>query len=268
MEIKVTITERCSARCTSCLTNTIKNPRDMTFETWKRIIDDVCDIGVVHKFHFYGFGESMIHPEIQKFLDYACPKLKAKNIHSVLTTNGSVDLTQFDLSQMNSVIVSFNAFSRKIYQEHIGLSWDNVLNNIIKIAKVRPIQVHILNYNKETDMAEDLQKVLQHKNIRGRLSNKVDNQLGEFYEDDNCAREPCSYVTQIFTFNANGDLVLCAHDFHSQIIYGNINDVSLKELYILKQKDMIRHRQNIFEGICEHCNFNKKVKTREFIKWL
>lgn len=269
MEVKVTITERCSARCTSCLTHTIENPRDMTFETWKRIVDDVCDIGIVKKFHFYGFGESMIHKDIQKFIDYGAPKLKKHGIMTVLTTNGSIDLTQFDLSHMDEVIVSFNAFSKEIYEKHIKLSWEHVLNNISKIAKQRKIQVHILNYNRETIMEPLLKQTISHPNIRTRVSTKVDNQLGEFYEDENCIREPCSYVTELFCFNPAGDLVLCAHDFHSGHTYGNINESSLKDLYTKKREDIRKHKNLLFTGICEKCNFNKKYQNKEdYIKWL
>ncbi len=267
MQVKITITEKCNAKCTSCLTPSIKNPKHMSLDIFKEIIDEIIDTYFIDVVHLYSVGESLLNPEFQTMLDYAIPRLQHAKKRTVLTTNGSIDLTNFNLTGINEVVVSFNAFTKKIYEEHIQLSWDGVLKNIKKIADVRPIQVHILNYNQETDMSQDVLDMASHSNIRTRIGNKVDNQLGEFYEDNDSKRIPCDYVTNMLIFNVNGDVILCSHDFHSEHVYGNIEDFSIRELYNLKKEDIDLHNKLKFKGLCENCNYNKRI-TGDMFKWI
>jgi len=267
MEVKITITERCNAQCTSCLTPSIKNPRDMSFETFKEIIDEIISVDFIQRVHLYSVGESLLHPQLQEMIDYAVPRLKDRGIISIITTNGSIDLTKYNLTGINVVVVSFNAFSKEVYDEHIKLNWFSVLDNIKKIGKVRPIEMHILNYNNETEIAPEILELKSIPNISIRIGNKVDNQVGEFYEADNTERIPCDYVNDMFIFNSNGDTILCSHDFHSKKIYGNIKDYTISELLELKQEDIKKHKKLEFTGLCEKCNYNKKI-TSDMFRWL
>jgi len=272
MEVKVSLTEGCSAKCESCLCHKIKNPRYMTFETWKRIISQVVEHRhMINKFHFYSIGESLLHPDFQKFIDYAHKHFKGTNIATVLITNGSIDLTKYDLSKVKEVIVSFNAYTKEVYERTIKLSWDNGLKNIKKAAELYPVQVHVLNFNNEQieDMENELFNLKDNENIRIRISSKVDNQCGEFYESkDDIKRIPCSYIHVVFCFNPNGDLLRCAHDFHDSTIYGNIKDKSLQDFIKDKAVDLQNHINRNYEGICKDCNFNVNVNEAQFLRWL
>jgi len=69
-DYKVTVSSFCSARCESCLTWRIKQPKYMSFETFKEIVKDaVRNKGKVFQFHFYSIGESTLNPLLQQFLN-------------------------------------------------------------------------------------------------------------------------------------------------------------------------------------------------------
>lgn len=266
MEVKVTITEKCNAKCTSCLTHKIQNPRHMSLDTFKRIVDQIVqykDQFNINKFHLYSIGESFLNPNIQEMIDYATSELSKAGIWTVITTNGSIDLTKFNVSAVSEVIISFNAYSQEIYEKHIGLSWDRVLENIDKISNERHIGLHILNYNDEKEISTKLMNVILKETVHARVGYKVDNQCGELYED-NSSRIPCTYVLDLFCFNPNGDVILCAHDFFSQNIYGNINDSELPEIYDRKIIDIYKHKNGNYTGLCEKCNFNKPITEDDF----
>jgi hypothetical protein len=273
-DVKITITNRCNAACKSCLTPSIKNKKDMSFDVFKKIVDGTESFhNNIRTMHLYSIGESTLHKDFQKFIEYAYEKLHNHKISLVLTTNGGIPLTNFDLSKLDLLIISFNGFNREKYEWATGLKWDCVLKNIRNY--LNPInkkriggenEMHILNFCKEKTISHEIAE-LEGFGLRIRISDKIDNQCGKLYNDDQ-KRVPCDYVTNTFCFDSFGNCILCSHDFYSQYLYHHIqkNDLNFKTLLNLKKKDIENHKKNFFEGLCKDCNYNtlKKGKFRWF----
>lgn len=277
-EIKMTLTEDCNAKCISCLTPTIKDKRYMTESTFQKLIQEIIKnswgISVVH---FYSIGESLLHPKIQDFLDYACPKLHKAGVFTVLTTNAAHErFLTTDFSGLEELIISFNGFDKLDYQLTTGLVWDKVLDNILSYAdsdrKARNSRIDILNYSKLPleRISPKLNHVIEYvktKGIKVRVSEKIDNQCGLLFKSHE-ERIPCDYITNVLCFNPSGEMILCSHDYHSDWIYGNINEKPLKELIKRKEKDIGIHNIKDFEKIplCKECNYNTPQNGK--IRWL
>ena len=51
--------------------------------------------------------------------------------------------------------------------------------------------------------------------------------------------------------NANGDMFICCNDYDFETVYGNINDKSIKDIWMSKEhKDMI---QKSYDTLCRTC---------------
>lgn len=264
-DVKLTITERCNAKCQSCFTWKILLPRNMSFATFKSILDEaVWNSDYINHFHYYSIGESLLHPEIQTFINYA-NLLEEVGVNTVLTTNASVDgFADFDFRPLGLLVISFNGLTRKSYEENTGLSWSKTIQNIRAYLKgnkrAKKTEIHVLNFKGDEVIDFDLELLFNDFDGLVRVSGKVDNQLGTLYKDDG-ERVACDYVTRQLVFAPNGDCLLCSHDFFCSHVYGNISKLTFKDLWKAKENDIKLHKScsfDKFEDLCKECNYNIK----------
>ena len=77
----VQITTRCNMLCSHCAMNCTAKGQDMTFKTFKQIVDMGYDSSI-----FIGGGEPTIHSQFEKFLFYAL----ANSEYVGMVTNGKI----------------------------------------------------------------------------------------------------------------------------------------------------------------------------------
>jgi sulfatase maturation enzyme AslB (radical SAM superfamily) len=82
----------CNLKCKLCLVNQSNSKfkkEFLSFEKYKLFIDSNPQLIFLL---FTGFGEPSLNPELKKFIDYA----KYKRIISVLSTNGTIDISNIN----------------------------------------------------------------------------------------------------------------------------------------------------------------------------
>jgi len=92
---QIGVTDYCNLRCKMCVQGNSclsfkgnEKKGFMDFETWKIIIDKIQSSKVFHHLLMIWIGESLLHPELLKFIEYAYKNNKARTLGSlVIYTN-------------------------------------------------------------------------------------------------------------------------------------------------------------------------------------
>ena len=263
MDAKISITTKCNAKCKTC--PVWKYPgKDMSFENLKTIYDKLNDSLRIDKIFLNNTGDLYNHPEHIDILKYI-ELYKKKNVF--MTTNGA--LMDY-VPAIDMIIISFNGGDKESFEFTTGLDFEKTKQNIeshyAELKKIPFLEMHCLiwkgNEGTEHKIAETM------KDFPGciRISYKYDNQQAEDQTVEKFKRTqryPCDYLDKL-NIMPNGDVILCAHDFKSENVIGNILNQSIDELIsderrITKQRE---HDNFKYLGICEKCNYNTDCKGR------
>ncbi|GHU02711.1 hypothetical protein FACS1894147_05200 [Spirochaetia bacterium] len=279
VDAKITFTNRCSARCVTCLVGNIpeKDYSDLKPETFKKFIRELIELHnkKIRVVHFFNIGESYLHPKFIELVEWAIPLLKKEHIKTTVTTNGS-HVLKIPMN-VDSFCISFNAGKKETYEYITKLNFDKVYNNILNLYKSREykkaksFQIHMLCFDKNSGEEENLKKLFNGmKDVRLRFSYKYDNQLNKTQYTGTVERPtklPCDYITNKINLHSNGDIVLCAHDFFASTSFGNMESQSLKDiLNSPKRLEMIKEHNSLqFNGLCKDCDYNTQADTIDLV---
>lgn len=135
--LKIEITRRCNLKCPMCYRGFLGEAPDMTFEQFKKIIDDNPNTVSVLPI---GYGESLIHPEFMKMMEYAFKK----GIKSELVTNGTLfteDLIK-DYMRLKPTDIAFSIDSpyKKEYEKiRRGAVFEKTINNLKSVIEQKNV---------------------------------------------------------------------------------------------------------------------------------
>jgi len=133
--LSINITSKCNIKCEYCIfqhesikkfiehvcTNT-----EITTEKFKEIIDD-CKELKVKRINFCGWGEPLVHPNIEKMVDY----VDENGMMISFTTNGTLLTKLKNLDKVDSITISISAANEKTYEAlHHGTKklFDNIMH--------------------------------------------------------------------------------------------------------------------------------------------
>jgi len=163
--IEIEVTTRCHLRCIICeQAYWHEKPRDMTFEEFKRIVDQFPRLKWIG---MTGIGSSFLNKDYLRMLKY----LKSRSIF--IEFYDSFDLINEDVSRqliemgVDKIWLSCDASTKETYEKiRIGTKWEKVMKNVrdfvrIKREKHTPIPefwfhyvVTSLNINEMTDFLD------------------------------------------------------------------------------------------------------------------
>jgi radical SAM protein with 4Fe4S-binding SPASM domain len=280
-EIRITFTNRCNARCTTCLMSKIRHPaKQITWDVLKRVLAEAKALPSIREVSFYSIGESYLHPEFIPMAEWAIAELSGTGIRTTLVTNGS--RASAVPRGLDNLYISFNAGRRETYERITGLSFHETVDSILRLyrsgefRKVSNVEIHMLVFHENRGEVGDLRHLFrQLRGVRLRTSGKLDNQHGELavQEDGPRRRFPCDYVTHRVTVYPDGEVVLCPHDFEGETRYGNILENPLSAILRGERRKAVLddHRSMRFSGICRDCNYNTEsaglFRWRYFHPW-
>ncbi|MCK9438455.1 radical SAM protein [Patescibacteria group bacterium] len=139
------ITQNCNQECSFCFKKCSyqKKYKDFSLLTWKKIVKNLSNFGVTN-INFTG-GEVFLYRDFIKLVDYS-KKNGIKNI--LVNTNGSVPLSGFDLSKIDSLVFSVHDIGEK-HDSIVGLkgAFNNLVKNLKKNIKRSAINVVITDKN-------------------------------------------------------------------------------------------------------------------------
>ena len=257
----IVITERCNSRCKTCGIWKKKNPKNMSVELFKKIIN-----GVPKGVHInITGGEPLLHPKINEMLSL----LKLQNRSFTLLSNGiladelistvrnncvkNLEISCDGPEATYEVIRGVNNYKNivRIIQElrdqvEIGVNYTvNPLNSrkdLIKVKKMcESYGVHLaIGVYNNPEYFDTFMEKKEIYDASGLTSYPV-NKFIELYNSwiNSNLRIPCYSIRFSCFILPNGDVLVCQG---KNVILGNLNNHSLNEIW-KKSKDSGIHRK-------------------------
>jgi radical SAM protein with 4Fe4S-binding SPASM domain len=254
--IQFEVTNSCNLKCKMCpVNNGMKRKKGfMDFNLFKKIIDENprVEFGL-----FFNWGEPLLHPRIFEMLDYA----KNKKIKTFITTN----LTLLDTEEKMEKFLECNL-------ERITISLDGLKESYTKIRGY--------DYNIVEKRLKQLIELRNKLNLKTKIDinmvimSETEKYVPEFFKKwknivDRIQIQPnISFTSRIRKSRCkefwrgnlivlwDGKVVPCCVDYEGEMVLGNANKSSLKEIWNSKNAKQFRqmHNKKIFPKVCQNCN--------------
>lgn len=276
MMIVLSFSYVCNAKCPNCPYNNsnirddYKDSKFMPWELFKKIADEAGQYGTVLRFS--GGGEPMLNPNIEKCVTYA----NQMGCKTSIITNGSV-MTLPKLDKADTVEFSVDAGCEDEYLiARPGLNWAKLNQNITQQRKhgKSKIIASIIN-----------QKGIDVVKAEEYWRDKVDKvQIRKYltwgYNEDKSADPtpylppekhiPCPWLFERLNIDSFGNVTFCGEDIAFQYKFANINDKSIKDIWLGKEFQDIRKKHLDNQGhtiqMCSQCP-DWKYRTWTYNYW-
>jgi radical SAM protein with 4Fe4S-binding SPASM domain len=202
-----------------------------------------------------------------------------------LVTNGSAltaaRFKRLVASGVDLMTISLNAASEATYAQVMqGLSWSQVIKNLEAIAQADTSQISVfLRYIKQRHNLAEVKTFTKQWRARGfnTLAYEINNRAGAVRGFERLTTvknalvkrihkrfgphlfKVCPYTFSIMHILQNGDVPLCANDWHNREVLGNVKEQSIREIYNSPRMQEIRElmRQGRYDEIepCKECSF-------------
>ncbi|MBF0216020.1 MAG: radical SAM protein [Candidatus Omnitrophica bacterium] len=250
--IVIDVTSICNAECPFCPRTLVSSGPGVNMEdqVFYDLVDQADHLGIKET-RLYASGESLLHPNIDKYIRY----LKDKKFHVIISTNAQFLDRHFEaLSKVDWIKYSIEGWDRKSYEYYRkNCSYDVVLSNIrafkeyLSGQKIKPYISISVMVNRETDIEKfnGLWSKYVDRVDYGKTMGVFDWEEGRIryrdFKDERCRanmysfqlRKNVDYCANIFetiTFSPSGKAVICCQDFNGRIVLGDIKKTGLKEI--------------------------------------
>ncbi len=289
--VAIDIISICNFKCHFCFHSIDKvkhkglnfKPGIMDYEIFQEVIDQIAKFpNKLKKLALYMRGEPLLHKKLPDMISYA----RKKNVSELIqvTTNGYLLSPEMNLklieSGLEEVVVSVEALSSEKYKEITGVHIDfnkfidnirnfyenkNRCNLYIKILDVGLDHDGVYKFHKIFDGICDkafIEDVLpQYRQVfykEVKRDFKTDVRGNDITKVDVCTQPFLSlYVLR------NGDVCVCCVDYSGKIVFGNIKDQSLSDIWNgqaltdFREMHLQRKRDSHFEcSKCDYPNYN------------
>lgn len=266
-------TNVCNLQCPFCprdLTEKSRGLGFMEFDVYKKIIDEAAENNV-YGISLYMLGEPLLHSRIIDMINYAKDAgIPAVNLSTAATTTNLDKLLD---TELDDLILSIDGSTKEMYERmRVGGIFEKTLSIATSflekksaLKKEKPYtRVQIIRTKETESEITDFIKtwlpladsVYAH-NLDGMvpwLGNIMMNP--DEVKTKNSNRLPCTQLWKIINIFWNGQVSSCCHDALGDMVLGNINESSLKDLWNSKPAHEFRrkHIENDLEGtICDTC---------------
>lgn len=281
VDIALELAGQCNQKCTYCYF--AEDNKDtlpfktgmMKFETAQKIISQASDLGV-NSLKFNYRGESTMNPHFYQITKFAKDLSSGSTFIDRLTNsnfkfrNDKDDI--FDgLCNQTKVKISYDSFIKDVFEtQRAGGDHDLTTRNIDKFYNYRNrkdteivIQAVRTRLNKNEDIEGSVKKRWPSASlsirdvVEGRKENNIDDLVNKVRDNSN--RKPClqAYVRLIFTWD--GRATVCCPSISEDLIVGDINKISLGEIFNSKKAKFIRKKLKTKEAFsiyssCKNCS--------------
>ena len=228
-EVEISESGTCNRKCSFC-------PRsDPNYEDKKEFIseklhtklcDELGEINYSGLIIYSGFVEPMLDKNIYSLVNYA--KKTNPNARIEIISNGDVlnaaRLTKLYDSGLDRMLISLYDGEEQ-YQKFRNLGEELNLNEFQYVLRKRYL-------SEENDFGITM------SNRSGMLKNAE----YKILPSNKRIKEKCFYPGYKFFMDYNGDVLMCSHDWGKKNILGNLNDKSLKEIWLSEKANIARNR--------------------------
>jgi len=275
-KIYIEITNVCNLNCNFC-PKTSRTPEYMSESLYKKAIDESKQLAEEITLHV--MGEPLLHPEIEKIINYA----KEKDVKINLTTNGTL-IEKYQTILLNKTIKRINFSIHSLNSNHSHEDAQKYLKDIIQFSKLAQKEREDLILIYRLWNINDT----SNKNILDIIQTEFNTTLKDEKNKIGIELKPNLYINYDESFNwpniknevknqtgyclglkthigilSNGIVVPCCLDNNGNIPLGNIKNNTLNEILNSKKaQDMIKgfKERNLVEDLCKRCSYIKKFE--------
>jgi len=280
LSIDFELTNKCNFKCTFC-PESFKEYEELGFSfsqlnVLEKIINEVKSSGrKLKKFRFSMMGESLLHPEFDKFLKLAVDSSFTEHIE--ITTNGSVlsekkikTLLKSPPDLLRISIYGLSEDEYKLTTQKTNM-FHKVQKNIKLLRKLRGENNKPLIYIKF--FSSDKKNTETFFQIYSSLADKIESEgmhswTGSdefefpltFTKSNKNDKMICPFPFYKVVIHSNGEFTFCCVDWKRETSVGNIKEKSISELF--NGSNARNFRRNIIKGKdlpkpCIGCDFYK-----------
>lgn len=279
--LRIEPASQCNLSCSHCPTGTINMVRglmsSLTFSNILKNIEENKDY--IKTIVLYHGGEPLLNKDFFHYVSEiksVNEKFFIKTVSNgmALTESISEKLLTSDLNQVEFSIDGISAEESEFIREKSKTK--KILENIKTLLKLKKIRK-----NKKLEVAIATTQFHRSKSANVFDEVKTPNWLKEFFGDEVSYkpsyavrwphmgdsgkfdylhttgedRNECDHVNSTLTVRYDGNVVPCCYDLTSQLVMGNVNDQSLREIWINSKyknlRDSIKNKK--FISICNNC---------------
>lgn len=276
--LNVEVTNICNLSCIMCPASSVKRPRGMMkIELFKDVLDEAVEMGI-NQVGLHTVGESILHPEIEKFIQLS----KSKNIYTYMDVNGNnfregLHEAIID-SGLDSLKFSIDGHTQQIYSKiRRGGNLEKVFSNLKKMdflrkqkkSKMKLYALYIIckeneqyveafkkmfaPYVDEIEISCILNQGEQVEGYEGLCSPKLTDIMARRRKMNVCPN-PFKRIN----ISWDGYLTACCIDFELNLVYGKFEKGKLKELWNNEKIKLIRKKIQTFNltdlKLCKNCD--------------
>ncbi|HLA28913.1 MAG TPA: radical SAM protein [Syntrophales bacterium] len=269
----VDIHSYCNASCRICPYPQLSKVNPMGFMSWDlytKILDDYKQL--MDRYNFTGvlgycqMSEPFILKDIARWVKYAMDKkLRVYfNTNASLLSPAIVD-SLVEIGFNGFFNISFHGITRETYENIMHLDYDSAMNNIEHLLKKFPpinIRINAVCFGWGANEEKKIRSFWKSKGISAIIS-KAQSRTGLVAELNTVSRRRIAgcgtervFYEMVVSFN--GDVLLCCNDMAREVIIGNLNDVSIEDVWngdqFVKILQGIYNDRNLpLDFICKRC---------------
>ena len=272
--ISIEFTNCCNLKCSMCPRHLMKGKQGyMEFDLYKKIIDEISQHKPLALVPFFR-GESMLHPDFIRMLEYA----KKAGITPIQIASNATRLTKEIATALVDLEIDFISFSIDSINPatyaniRVNGKLDQVLKNIEyfceyrlqKKSKLPEVQVSIVRTETNQDEIDEFVKYWRNKVDRVRLfeQHTADGNFGSVGALKDRfqfpRRLPCHKVFREMNVYWNGQVALCCHDWDRTEMIGDLNTHTVAEIWKGQRYTGIQatHLTDLdnMEELCKNCD--------------
>ena len=256
MKIQFESSTACNARCTFCPRyDMTRQGGQMSDELFHKIIKDGKELMADQYLPFLN-GEPFVFPRIWEWLDY----MRDNNCRTYLFTNAEfMDVDRLiKYPNIRYVCCSVNGATQETHETVMrGPHFDKVKANIEDLIQRAPFRVYVSMVVVEENQheVELFKKQWGKRAIFGEFKNWGGARHDKLEKTG--VRKPCISLFQGLTILWDGKVVPCCLDYDGQLILGDANKQTLKEIWKNSKWLRDRHEKLDFDFLpCRDCNQN------------
>lgn len=266
-KIYIEITNNCNLACDFCIKNK-RIKKYMSFDEFKTILNKIKKY--TNYIYLHILGEPLLHPEINKFIDYA-----SKNFNVNITTNGYLINNIINNDNIRQINISLQS-----YNELYGISLEDYMNNIFKTVDILKDKTYI-SYrfwvknkysknildmiNKKYNTNLKIDNIKNNSTIKKNVFISINEEFTWPDLNNNKINEngTCYALKDHIGILVDGTVVPCCLDSKGDIKLGNIFKDDLETIInSSRYQNMLNNFKNNkkCEELCKRCNYlDKKI---------
>lgn len=249
-------TSRCNLACTMCPNKDFPDSElgFMDMGLYRKIIDEAQ--GFVHDINLHHRGEPTLHPELVQMIRLADAAGMKVKLHTNGTTLTEALADQILDSGLRLISFSFDGYTAETYESiRVRANFERTLGNIHRFLEMRRERgvrnlravMEVIDFDAvrgDTEAKAAFVHGLKSRGLDRLIIKPPHNWAGNLDLDTAQGRRfsPCTFPWHALVICWDGKTGSCPHDFFAQIVHGDANTQSLRDLFNSESVRELRRR--------------------------